>query len=110
MAEGITLGDKLAELLDAKVGDLVTVEVMEGERPICDVPVTATITEYGGTNAYMDVEALHRLMRKDRLDFLVTLSRLWGFATRAHPIKTPQLLIHGDGQIRISREHFRQGI
>jgi putative ABC transport system permease protein len=63
--EGITLGDKLAELLDAKVGDMVTVEVMEGERPIRDVPVTATITEYGGTNAYMDVEALHRLMRED---------------------------------------------
>lgn len=63
--EGLTLGDKLAELLDAKVGDKITVEVMEGERPVREVPVTATIEEYGGTNAYMDIRALHRLMRED---------------------------------------------
>lgn len=63
--EGLTLSDKLAELLDARLGDFITVEVMEGERPIREIPVTAFIEEFGGTNAYMDIRALRRLMRED---------------------------------------------
>ena len=54
-AEGLLLSSKLAELLEVRTGDLIEVEVLEGERAIRDVPVTALITEYGGTNAYMDI-------------------------------------------------------
>lgn len=62
--DGLLLSSKLAELLGVQVGDLVTVEVLEGEQAVRDVPVAALITEYGGTNAYMDVRALHRLLRE----------------------------------------------
>jgi putative ABC transport system permease protein len=62
--EGLVLSTALATLLAADVGDRVTVEVMEGERPRREVPVTALISEYAGTNAYMDAGALHRLMRE----------------------------------------------
>jgi len=64
-SEGLTLCDKLAELLGCTVGDVVTVEVMEGERPVREIPVTALISEYGGTNAYMEIEALHHVMREE---------------------------------------------
>jgi len=62
--DGLLLSSKLAELLDVRPGELVTVEVLEGEQPVRQVPVAALITEYGGTNAYMDERALHRLLRE----------------------------------------------
>ncbi len=62
--DGLLLSSKLAELLEVRLGDRVRVEVLEGEQPIREVPVTAMVTEYGGTNAYMDIYALHRLLRE----------------------------------------------
>jgi putative ABC transport system permease protein len=62
--DGLLLSSKLAELLDVRLGDRVLVEVLEGEQPIREVPVSAMVTEYGGTNAYMDVHAMHRLLRE----------------------------------------------
>ncbi len=64
--DGLLLSSKLAELLEARVGDLITVEVMEGERPVRAIPVTGIITEYGGTNAYMSVYALQRTLHEGR--------------------------------------------
>ncbi len=64
--DGLLLSSKLAELLDVRRGDRILVEVLEGEQPVREVPVSALITEYGGTNAYMDLDALHRLLREGR--------------------------------------------
>lgn len=62
--EGLLLSSKLAELLAVRRGDRIRVEVLEGEQPVREVPVTALVTEYGGTNAYMEISALHRLLRE----------------------------------------------
>ncbi len=62
--DGLLLSTKLAQLLDVRLGDRIRVEVLEGEQPIREVPVSAMVTEYGGTNAYMDAAALHRLLRE----------------------------------------------
>jgi len=62
--DGLLLSDKLAEILHVAPGDHVTIEVQEGQRPTLSVPVTSIVTEYNGTNAYMDLDALHRLMRE----------------------------------------------
>jgi putative ABC transport system permease protein len=62
--EGLMLSEKLAELLGASVGDVITVEVLEGERPVRNVRVTALVSEFGGTNAYMNIHALRRLLRE----------------------------------------------
>ena len=51
-------------LLGARRGDLVTVEVLEGLRPVRLVPIADLVDEYMGTNAYMDLDALHRLMEE----------------------------------------------
>jgi putative ABC transport system permease protein len=62
--DGLMLNTKLAELIDAQLGDVVTIEVLEGQRGKYDVPVTAMVTELGGLNAYMHSSALHRLLQE----------------------------------------------
>jgi putative ABC transport system permease protein len=62
--EGLLVSAKLAELLGASVGDAVTVEVMEGERPVREAPVAGLVHDYTGTSAYMSLSALNRLLRE----------------------------------------------
>jgi putative ABC transport system permease protein len=76
---GLMLSDKLAEMLAVGRGDVVTVEVLEGRRPVVEVPVTALVQEYIGTPAYMDLTALNRLMgegpRVSAVDMLIDPSQ-----------------------------------
>jgi len=62
--EGVVISTMLAELLHVRVGDSITVEVLEGRRPVFDVPVVATFETYIGSPAYMEIRALDRLMRE----------------------------------------------
>lgn len=59
---GLVLSDKLAELLNLVVGDVVEIEVLEGKRPVRMVLVTMVVQEYIGTMAYMNRSAVHALM------------------------------------------------
>jgi len=62
---GLMLNDALAGALEVGIGDLVRVEVLEGERPTWDVPVTGIIAEFSGINAYMDQSTLADLLREE---------------------------------------------
>lgn len=62
--DGLMLNTKLAELLDAKLGEEITIEVLEGQRGVYRVPVTELVTELGGLNAYMHADALHRMLQE----------------------------------------------
>lgn len=62
--EGLLLTTKLAEILGVIPGQTVRVEVLEGSRPVRDIPVTSTVDELVGLAAYMDLRALHRLMNE----------------------------------------------
>jgi putative ABC transport system permease protein len=62
--DGLVLSAKLAEILDVRVGDSVIVEVLEGERPVRDVPVAALLDDFSGLAAYMDIRAANALMRE----------------------------------------------
>ncbi|MEL7360426.1 MAG: ABC transporter permease, partial [Cyanobacteria bacterium J06560_6] len=62
--EGLVLSAKLADLLQAKLGDRITVDVLEGARPHRTVTVTGIFDELVGISAYMDIHALNRLMRE----------------------------------------------
>ena len=59
--DGLVLSLKLAEVLGARIGDHVTVEVLDGRRRVQDVRVTGIVEEYMGTSAYMDIDAVRRL-------------------------------------------------
>jgi putative ABC transport system permease protein len=61
---GIALSDMLARLLNARVGDLVEIELLERDRRRVELPVTAVIQSFLGLSAYMDVGAVNRLMRE----------------------------------------------
>ncbi|MBV8352519.1 MAG: ABC transporter permease [Verrucomicrobia bacterium] len=61
---GLLISAKLAEILGAKPGDTVHVEVQEDTRPVFDTIVAGTITDFAGVGAYMDIDALRRLMRE----------------------------------------------
>jgi putative ABC transport system permease protein len=62
--EGAVLTAKLAEILDVRPGDEVRVEVLEEGRPVRTVRVAGVTDEPLGLNAYMDADALHRLLRE----------------------------------------------
>ncbi len=59
--QGTTLTRRLAERLDVNTGDIMTVEVMEGERRKLDVPVSAIVDEVIGMASYMEIGALNHL-------------------------------------------------
>jgi putative ABC transport system permease protein len=58
---GLVLSLKLAEVLDAQVGDEIFVEVLDGRRRTQLVPVSGIVEEYMGTSAYMEIDALRGL-------------------------------------------------
>lgn len=62
--DGIVLTDYLSTILGIRPGDMLTVEVLEGKRPIRQVPVIGLIKQYIGLQGYMDLSALNRLMRE----------------------------------------------
>lgn len=62
-SNGIVLSDRVAERLDLRVGDLASIEVMQQDDRIVHVPVAGTIQSLVGLTAYMDLEALNRLVR-----------------------------------------------
>lgn len=62
--QGLLLSAKLAELIGAKLGDTLTVEVMEGSRPIREAVVSGLISDFSGISAYMDIRALNRMMQE----------------------------------------------
>jgi putative ABC transport system permease protein len=65
-AEGLVLSNKLAEVLRVVRGDMVSMEVLEGRRSVRQVTVTGLVGEYMGMSAYMEIDALRRLMREGR--------------------------------------------
>jgi putative ABC transport system permease protein len=65
-ARGLVLSAKLAELLGARPGDALTVEVLEGKRPVRTVPVAGLVEDFAGTNAYMELTALQDLVGEGR--------------------------------------------
>jgi putative ABC transport system permease protein len=63
-AEGLVVSEKLAEVLGCRQGDRLQVEVLEGARPVREVPITGIVSDFIELNAYMRIDALHRLMQE----------------------------------------------
>ncbi|MCA8917566.1 MAG: ABC transporter permease [Planctomycetes bacterium] len=62
--DGILLSRVLGDALDISSGDELTVEVLEGPRPVRSIKVAALIDDFMGVSAYMEIKALNRLMRE----------------------------------------------
>jgi len=54
----------LGDILGVEAGASLQVEVLEGAQPIRDVPVVAMVDDSMGLQAYMQIDAVRRLMRE----------------------------------------------
>jgi len=61
-AAGIMLTDYLGKILGVRPGDRLTVEVLEGSRPIRQITVAALVRQYIGVSGYMRLDTLNRFM------------------------------------------------
>lgn len=62
--EGLMMSRPLAEKLAVSVGDTVTVDILEGKRPVRELPVVKLSEDILGFSATMELGALNRLMRE----------------------------------------------
>jgi putative ABC transport system permease protein len=61
---GVVLTEYLGSILGVKPGDRITIEALEGSRPLREVIVAGFVKEYIGLMGYMDLDALNALMRE----------------------------------------------
>lgn len=59
---GLAISDALARILHVQTGDKVEIDVLEGDRRVRELPVIAIVSGYIGLGAYMNLDALNRLM------------------------------------------------
>ncbi len=61
---GIVLGATLAGILKIKPGEILTVEVREGRRPILQIPVAGVAETLIGSPAYMELAPLNKTLKE----------------------------------------------
>ena len=62
---GVVLTEHLAKnILHVQPGDILTVEIQEGRRPILQIPVLGITQQYLGVSAYMQRDTVNALMRE----------------------------------------------
>lgn len=59
---GVLLTDYLQQRLQVDVGDTLEIDVLQGRQPHIEVPVAGFVHEYMGAQAYMDLDAMNRLL------------------------------------------------
>jgi putative ABC transport system permease protein len=64
-AEGVVLTEYLArDILGIEPGGVLRIEVLEGRRPVLEVPVAGLTRQYLGVNAYMSRAEVNRLLHE----------------------------------------------
>ncbi|HEV2275293.1 MAG TPA: FtsX-like permease family protein [Acidobacteriaceae bacterium] len=66
-ADGIVISSILASVLGVVPGESLRLETLEGKRVARSVTVAGTVDELLGTNAYMEIHSLNRMMQEDHL-------------------------------------------
>jgi putative ABC transport system permease protein len=61
---GLAMSRALADALGVEAGEAVSLEALEGGRPVRQVTVTALVDDIFGVAVYMELGALHALMRE----------------------------------------------
>ncbi|MEQ9407418.1 MAG: ABC transporter permease [Fuerstiella sp.] len=76
---GLVLSEKLLELLNAAPGDMVTVEVLEGRRPVTQARIVGAVDDLSGTNAYALLPLVNRIAEEGPL-----ISGVWMSVDHQH--------------------------
>ena len=65
--QGLVITEYLANLLGVKAGDSLTIEILEGQRPVIQAPIVSTVKEYLGVNVYLQKNYLNNLLKEGNL-------------------------------------------
>jgi putative ABC transport system permease protein len=107
---GLAISSWLAGLLRVQVGDLVEVDLLEGQRRTLSLPVTALVEDYFGIQGMMDAEALARIMREAQAANSVNVSfdtnEREGFYDAIKRLPT----VSGTALQRLSLANFREAM
>ncbi len=60
--DGLVVSTRLAELLGAKIGDEIEVDILEGRRPRTRLVIAGTVDDMVGTSAWLHAKSLDRLL------------------------------------------------
>ena len=60
--DGVVLAERLAHVLGVRPGDSITAEVLIGNRRVRELAVTSTVRQHMGLSAYMNIDAVRRLL------------------------------------------------
>jgi putative ABC transport system permease protein len=92
-AHGVIMSAKLAEVLRVRPGEVVTARVLEGREREITVPVVGLAEDFAGMAAYMELNALNRLMLEgDRISGAHVVVNEAGWRDFLHAVKnTPRI-------------------
>lgn len=62
--DGVILGKALADILAIAPGEILTIEVQDGRRPVLTLPVVAIAETMIGSPAYLEMDALNRTLKE----------------------------------------------
>lgn len=63
-ADGVLMTTKLAEILELKIGDYASVEILEGERPHRRLQLMGVVDDFSGLSCFVSMETIHRMMNE----------------------------------------------
>jgi putative ABC transport system permease protein len=105
---GLAISSWLAGLIGAKAGDVVEIDLLEGQRRTISLPITALVEDYFGMQAMMEAATLARLMREapavNAVNISLDASRLGGFYEAIKRLPT----VAGLALQRLSLLNFRR--
>ena len=112
-SEGLTLSQGLAKKLDVTVGDRLQLEATDGRRVSVEVSVVRIVQPFLGSAAYMEREALGRLLREpDRVDsayVMIDTAFRDSLSARLKEIPAIVGVTFADNAERSLRQLFEQG-
>ncbi|MEO8467211.1 MAG: FtsX-like permease family protein [Gammaproteobacteria bacterium] len=108
--DGLAISDMLARILGVHVGDVVEIDLLEGQNRTVTVPIAATVEDYFGIRAMMDAKALSVLMREtpavNSVHVSVDAKELDSFYDRIKAMPS----ISGLALQRVSLANFREAV
>lgn len=107
---GLAVSAWLAQSLGVRVGDTVEVDLLEGQRRAVSLPVTATIEDYFGMQAMMDLQSMARLMREQTAVTSVNLTLDASGRNQFYDAVKRLPTVSGMALQRVSLANFREQI
>jgi putative ABC transport system permease protein len=108
--DGLAISAWLAQILGVRVGDIVEVDLLEGQRRTASLPITALVEDYFGLQGMMDSDALAHLMREAPAVNSVNLSLDANARDRFYEAIKQLPTVSGMALQRVSLANFRAAL